>query len=197
MHWPGTCKVITGKRTCGDARFIDRRIDFECHRQQLGFSRPASIRIAVFLYRPSTQTDRLDAKSSANNDVAGFSRLMESLSRGFKTQRRPRQAPTLFSAAEHVGQNRGGLDLCSYKVLRVAEINSCFDMPASNTSALRPEACIRDIIHLSSCLPVTECSSAGGVSSPRTASPSAWLLSSHRFRVVLLILTQGPREQMF
>lgn len=76
MHWPGTCKVITRKWTCGDARAIDRRIDFECHRQQLKFNRAASIRIPVFLYHPNTQTDRLDAKLWASNDLAGFSRWM-------------------------------------------------------------------------------------------------------------------------
>lgn len=84
-------------------------------------------------------------------------------------------------------------------LLRVAELNSCFDMPASNTSAPRPAArrCHQGYN------PSVEPSSSHrvlvrwGVSAPRTASPPAWLLSSYQFRVVLLILTQDRREQMF
>lgn len=69
MHWPGSCKVITGKWTCGDARAIDRRIDFEWHRLQLKFSRlTRPQKILVFLYLPSMQTDRLDATAWALDD---------------------------------------------------------------------------------------------------------------------------------
>lgn len=181
MHWPGTCKVITRKWTCGDARAIDRHTD-------PGIS-----------LSPQHASRQIRCKVTSEQWLSRiFPTNVTALSRIQNTASSP-AGSTLFSVAELAGQNRDSLDLGPCALLRVAELNSCFDMPASNTSVPRPAA---RRCHQGYNLSVEPSSShrvlvRWGVSAPRTASPPAWLLSSFQFRAVLLILTQGRREQMF